>query len=99
MNNKLISVLVLSIVCSGCASAKKTYAPDGSSGYSIDCSGSIHTWGSCYEKAGKICGSRGYEILLKSGDTGAEVSGNKFGVYGGSVITRNMVIKCKEKGP
>jgi len=47
----------------------------------------------CYEKAGEICGSKGYEVLEKSGDQGAVLSGNQFGLYGGSVINRSMIIK------
>jgi hypothetical protein len=59
-------------------------------------SGSALNWGMCYEKAGKLCGERGYEVLDKSGDTGAMVSANQFGLYGGSVINRSMIIRCKD---
>lgn len=77
----------------GCATASKTYMPDGQEGYNITCSGSMLNWGMCYEKAGKLCGSKGYEIIEKSGDQGSMVSGNQFGLYGGSIINRNMLIK------
>ncbi|MCD4820753.1 MAG: hypothetical protein K8R11_01460 [Methanococcoides sp.] len=50
----------------------------------------------CYEKAGELCGSKGYEVLEKSGDTGAMVTAGQYGLFGGSVINRSMVIKCKE---
>jgi hypothetical protein len=77
----------------GCATSSKTYTSDGKEGYSINCSGSALNWGMCYEKAGDICGSRGYEVLEKSGDKGAVFSGNMYGLYGGSVINRSMIIK------
>lgn len=77
----------------GCATANKTYTADGKEGYSIYCSGSALNWGACYEKAGDLCGTRGYEVLEKSGDKGVIVSGNMYGLYGGSVINRSMIIK------
>jgi hypothetical protein len=88
--------LAIAISLSGCATAKKTYTSDGREGYSITCSGSALNWGMCYEKAGELCGQKGYEVLEKAGDQGAMLSGNQFGLYGGSVINRNMIIKCKE---
>ena len=93
---KLIVILFVVTLLGGCATAKQTYTADGQLGYSINCSGSALNWGMCYEKAGEICGSKGYEVLQKSGDTGALVSGSQFGLYGGSVINRSMIIKCKE---
>ena len=50
-------------------------------------------WGMCYEKAGELCGTKGYEVLEKSGDTGAMVTAGQFGLFGGSVINRSMIIK------
>lgn len=90
-------LLLLIVGClSGCATASKTYTSDGKEGHVITCSGSISSWGECYDLAGKICGTAGYDILEKSGDTGATLGGGRSGFYGGSVITRIMVIQCKE---
>jgi len=92
------AILILSIVAfiSGCATASKTYTSDGKEGYVINCSGSALNWGMCYEKAGKLCGTKGYEVLEKSGDTGAMVTVGQYGLYGGSVINRSIIIKCKD---
>jgi hypothetical protein len=86
-------VFVLAVVSAlvGCATASQTYTPDGRQGYVIDCSGQALTWGKCYEKAGDLCGSTGYEILSQTGDQGISVAG----VFGASVITRSLVIACK----
>lgn len=92
----IIICLAIAISLSGCATAKKTYTSDGREGYSITCSGSALNWGMCYEKAGELCGQKGYEVLEKTGDQGSMLSGNQFGLYGGSVINRNIIIKCKE---
>ena len=83
-------------VLSACATSKTVYTADGKPGHSISCSGSALNWGMCYERAGKICGAKGYEVLQKSGDQGTVVSGNQFGLYAGSVINRSMIIQCKE---
>lgn len=93
---RLAIIFMISAFClSGCATASKTYTSDGQEGYSITCSGNALNWGMCYEKAGDMCGKKGYEVLEKTGDQGAIVSGNQFGVYGGSVINRNMIVRCK----
>lgn len=93
---RTIVLLFIVAFLSGCATARKTYTADGKEGYSITCSGSALNWGMCYEKAGELCGSKGYEVLEKSGDQGAMLSGNQYGLYAGSVINRSMIIKCKE---
>lgn len=80
---------------SGCATATKMYTPDGRVGYTIECSGAANSWGKCYEKAGQTCGARGYDIISRTGDKGSMVSGNQYGLYGGSVITRDLIIACK----
>lgn len=91
-----IMLLLITAILGGCATASKTYTADGKEGYNITCSGSALNWGMCYEKAGNICGSKGYEVLEKNGDQGALLSGNQYGLYAGSVINRSMIIKCKE---
>ena len=95
MKTTVILLLIISVL-SSCATASKTYTADGKEGYNITCSGSALNWGMCYEKAGNICGTKGYIVLEKSGDQGALLSGNQYGLYAGSVINRSMIIKCKE---
>jgi len=91
------------VVLSGCASASKTFGPDGREVHSINCSGLARTWGMCLEKAGEICGSKGYDVITSVGDRGSFVQGSSAGsaygyntqISGGSVITRNLMISCK----
>lgn len=89
----ILSLLVVLIV--GCATSRETYTADGQKGHSINCSGSALNWGMCYEKAGELCGERGYDVLERSGDQGAVVSGTQYGLFGGSVMNRSMIIRCK----
>jgi hypothetical protein len=93
---RLVLMLGLITLLGGCALASETYTADGRKGYSISCSGSALNWGMCYEKAGEICEDRGYVVLEKSGDKGFAVSGTQYGLYGGSVMNRSMIVRCKD---
>tara|TARA_R110002073_G_scaffold284069_1_gene448349 strand:- start:1505 stop:1753 length:249 start_codon:yes stop_codon:yes gene_type:complete len=68
-------------VLSACATSKEVYTADGKQGHSIECSGKGLTWGSCYEKAGELCGARGYGVLQKDEDEDAIVTGSQYGLY------------------
>lgn len=91
----VVAVIITASVTASCANYSETYGPDGARAYSIDCSGTARTWAMCYEKAGEICTTRGYDIVSRTGDQGAVMSGTQAGLFAGSVITRGMVIKCK----
>ena len=62
-------VIAVSIWLTGCATADKTYTPDGRVGYAVECNGMVLSWGSCYGKAGDICGARGYDVISKTGNS------------------------------
>lgn len=83
------------LAISGCATASKTYGPDGQVAYSIGCSGSALSWGLCYEKAGEICGEKGYNVLARSGEGGLVAGGSGAGFFAGSTASRSMVVSCK----
>ena len=93
--SRIILTFAAALALSSCATSKKTFMPDGRVGYTINCSGQALSWGDCYQKVGEICGSKGYDILERSGDEGSTVSANQFGLYGGSVMTRSLVAACK----
>lgn len=95
MRNAAIA-LATAILLNGCASASRTYGPDGKEAFSINCSGLARNWGMCYEKAGDLCGTRGYEVIGQGGDFGTVASVNPSGGVGGSVISRSLLIKCKQ---
>jgi hypothetical protein len=94
--DKLAFVLLVAIMGASCfATSRETYTADGRPGYSINCSGTGLNWGMCLEKAGDLCGERGYTVLEKSSDQGSVVTGGPLGRYGGSVTSRNMIVECK----
>lgn len=93
--NPSLALLGAALLLNGCALASKTYTPDGREGYSINCSGTALSWGECLEKAGSLCGARGYDVLERSGDAGSVAGGGEYSMFAGSVITRTMLIACK----
>ncbi|MDD2898378.1 MAG: hypothetical protein PHI31_06660 [Desulfuromonadaceae bacterium] len=96
MSKSSFGLLLIVIVLSGCASARKTYTSDGKQGYSIDCSGNASTWGKCYERAGDTCGNKGYVVLEKMGETLTSSSSSIIEQHSGTDINRTMIIRCKE---
>ena len=92
----LQSIVFAALILSGCATSSQTYTPDGRIGYSLNCSGLALNWGMCLEKAGNICGTKGYEIISASGDRGAIVNINDTNAFGGTTINRSMLVACKK---
>jgi hypothetical protein len=103
---KLLGLVMRTVVClslgmipislMGCVTANPTYVPDGRQGYAIDCGGEFASWGGCFEKAGAICGSRGYDVFNKSGDQGTSFNSTASGgITGSTTISRSMLIACK----
>ena len=54
--------------CAACQTQHATYAPDGRRGYVITCGGFLNSYASCLVKAGRACGSHGYETLKGNED-------------------------------
>ena len=53
----------------------------------------------CMEKAGDLCGARGYSIVSAMGDVGNLAVGTatttNANLVAGSVMSRSMVVSCK----
>jgi hypothetical protein len=106
MKSKILAISI-AILLSGCAISKPTYLSDGSQGFSISCDGSAVGMNVCFEKAGEMCGSRGYDVLNKEGQiiyagtssSSARVNSSggaaqSFG-YFGAFNTKSILVKCK----
>ncbi len=92
------AALVLSL--SACAISKKTYLSDGSEGYSISCDGAAVGINVCFEKAGSLCGARGYDLINREGQlvpfgVGTASQGEAFVSYG-SLNTKSIMIRCSK---
>jgi hypothetical protein len=65
IKRSLARLVITSIVsmAAACSSQHATYAPDGRRGYVISCDGSLNSFSSCLVKAGRACGSAGYDTV------------------------------------
>jgi hypothetical protein len=92
----------------GCAISKDMYLPDGSKGYNISCDGSANSISNCYQKAGEICGAKGYALLNREGEaipfgySTGNASANSMNAQGayvsqaGMFVNRSIFVKCKD---
>lgn len=90
-----LAVTVGSVSLSACAVSKAVVLPSGQHGYTVNCSGQALTWAQCYQKASDDCPSA-YDIKSKFGQNAGEtVAASRYGLFGGTVIDRTMLIACK----
>jgi hypothetical protein len=73
--------LALLALLGGCTTAKDIYLPNGTKGYDIRCDGLGNRMENCFQKAGDICGPKGYDQV------------NPQGSYVG---INSLFIKCRE---
>lgn len=101
---KLLLLALLPLA--GCmlpAPASKTYGPSGKPAYSISCPGSMNSWGHCYERAGDLCGTAGYDIVMQNGSATpfgmangyANSAGASATGFSGAAVSRNILVQCK----
>jgi|SRR5262245_56689295 len=89
-------LLTFGFVLGGCASSSSTYGPNGRPAYTLNCSGWARTWGMCAEKAGELCGERGYDVVAANGGhLGTVAAINSCGGFAGPIIERGMLNQCR----
>lgn len=65
----LLSIASATLFIAGCSTtALPTYTSSGVAGYRINCGGFFGDGdlGSCYQKAGEVCATRGYRVMQTS---------------------------------
>lgn len=82
------------LILAGSTYAGEVYLPDGTKGFTVDCSGAFISWNSCYKKAGKICKEKGYTVVDRSDNKGGVIAGGGGGVWGAKGVTKSLLIKC-----
>ena len=90
---RIILIAVLGVL-GGCVSAKPTIAPDGKQGFAVSCNGGLHNIGDCYQKAGEMCHGP-YDVIAGDSTSGTVIAGNQYGVYGGPIEKRTIIVECK----
>jgi hypothetical protein len=96
MSFRIVALAIAIVALSGCATASKTFGPDGREAYTIGCSGSALDWGLCYRKAGDLCGTSGYDVITQNGEQGAVAGGGSGSLFAGTTASRSLVISCKK---
>ena len=92
---RALYMLILCLMLSGCVVTKEVYGPDGSPAYTLNCTDS--SWDACYEEAGKLCGTRGYEIIKENSDAQAAGSlSSDLGIFA-MQTEKVMLIQCKDE--
>ena len=107
MSQPLSMLIVVVALLQGCVTSKEVFLADGTKGHNINCSGSGMNYSNCLEKAGEVCGTRGYHLLNQQGEVvpfsqairelGANTQSSSVGysTTSGAIVTRNLLIKCK----
>jgi hypothetical protein len=102
---------LLAAASGGCVSSQETFTPTGQKGHMISCTpgwtggvvGAVAnastSWGQCYQKAGELCGARGYDILQQVGEQGAYAQAGQGGGFASTTNNRMMIVQCKGDGP
>lgn len=110
------AILAVTAIFAACVQSNETYTASGQKGHVISCTPALSTgivgaiansstsWGTCYQKAGEICGAKGYNVLTKSDEPTFSAIGGAYvdrtsGSAGYSAATSNnrmMVVQCKQ---
>lgn len=87
--------IISGLALTSCTTWKPVVLPSGQHGFTVDCSGTNLSWSHCYRKAGRAC-PHGYDITQKLDAHGSKlVPGDLYGVLGGSVQDRSLLIQCR----
>lgn len=90
----------------GCTMSRQITAADGRAAHRITCNGGANSMGSCFEKAGDICGASGYDVLNQDGSSTpfSQVSG-RWSPAGGqingqswNIVNRSLMVRCRAQG-
>jgi hypothetical protein len=104
MNVRLLALpILLAALTSGCAISNQTYGPTGKVAHTISCKGAMNSISNCFDKAGDICGKLGYDLLMQEGTATpfgiasgyANSSGGSFSGFGGTAVSRSIMVQCK----
>lgn len=94
----LVTSVAVAVACalSGCATSKTIIGQDGKPLHKISCDGTDLTIDACYEKAGELCGSAGYDILGQDGSARNQVFATMTTFAVVPVVTRTVMARCRE---
>ncbi|MEM5315567.1 hypothetical protein [Paraburkholderia sp. JHI869] len=95
MKRAVVGVIV-TLALGACATVHESYAPDGRPAYTLNCSGIARGWDKCFEAAGDLCKTSGFDVIDRSDEDAAAVGATHSGLFGAKTNERSMVIACKK---
>lgn len=98
---KTAYLLAFAVALGGCATSRTITGADGKPLHKISCDGSALSIEACYEKAGELCGSAGYEIVNQGGTATPFVFASPSSFTAGTIVSRTVYARCRDadEGP
>ncbi len=85
--------LLLATALVGCSATSSNHTPDGSGSFTVHCNTSSLRWTASYDKAARLCGETGYQIVSEDNSTMPTATTS---IYEVPVIGGSMVIRCNQ---
>lgn len=92
---KTVYLLAAAIVLGGCATSRTITGQDGKPLHKISCDGTALSIDACYEKAGELCGTAGYDIVNQQGQATPFFIASGGSFTSGAMVTRTVLARCK----
>lgn len=89
----MLAVPLAIVVLSGCGSSRSQVTRDDTGAFVIHCDQSDLRWNACYDKAARLCGPNGYQIV--SGPEGGAPTATT-NIYEVPVIGDRIVVRCNQ---
>ena len=86
--------LLLAAVLVGCSATSSNYTPDGSGTFTVHCNQSSLRWNECYDRAARLCGENGYQIV---GEDDSAMPVTTTNIYEVPIIGGSMTIRCNQR--
>lgn len=90
------ALLIAAAALAGCATSRTIVGQDGKPLHKISCDGSALSMDACYEKAGELCGSAGYDIVNQKGTATPFFYAGGGTFSSGTMVTREVLARCRE---
>lgn len=91
--------LVVALALSGCATSRTIIGHDGKPLHKISCDGTATDIHACYEKAGELCGSAGYDVVGEDGSVRPFAVASAGMFTSGAAVYRTVLARCRpERG-
>jgi len=82
---------LLAVVLTACGAPQDAATPDARGAFNLHCNQSELRWNACYQKAARVCGERGYQVVS---DERSALPSGATDIFEVPIIGGAMVIRC-----